>query len=118
MSNVSKLVWTPPTTNADGTPISPADAAALTYTAYIDTVNPPVKAYPIPPGAIVKLSPPAENGATMSVTAAGLGFIPTDGVTYYVAITATDTEGTSAQSAAASFTNKAVPSAPLDFSLA
>jgi hypothetical protein len=54
----------------------------------------------------------------MSVTAAGLGFIPTDGVTYYVAITATDTEGTSAQSAAASFTNKAVPSAPLDFSLA
>lgn len=118
MARVTKLEWTPPTSNADGTPLSAADAAAMTYTAQIDVINPPVKSYPIPAAAVKPLSPPASSGATVSAAFSDIGFTPADGVPYFVTITATDTEGTSAPTAVVSFTNIAVPSAPLDFGLA
>lgn len=88
---------------------SAGNPVAVTYTALIDTVNPPVKAYPVPASIV-----PDGNG-TLTVTFTELGFGPIPGVTYFVDVTATDVTGTSTPSAVVSFSNAItvpVPPAP------
>lgn len=90
-----------PTTNADGSPIT----EALSFTALIDTVNPPVKAYAVPATATI-------TSGVCTVTFAQLGFAPVNGTTYFAEVTATDASGTSAPSSEVTFTYAVPPSAP------
>lgn len=90
-----------PTTNADGTPLT----EALSFTALIDTVSPPVKSYAVPATATI-------TSGVCTVTFAQLGFVPVNGTTYFIDATATDASGTSVPSNEATFTYSAPPSAP------
>lgn len=88
---------------------SAGNPVTVTYTALIDTVNPPLKPYTVPSGIV-----PDGNG-TITVTFAQLGFAPVPGVSYFVEVTATDVSGTSAPSPVISFSNAItipVPPAP------
>lgn len=105
----TKILFVPPTTNTDGSAIS----QALSYTVFIDTVNPPLKSYAIPAAdAAVNAS------GVVSATFAQLGFTPVNGTTYYAGATATDASGTSVLSAVFPFTYVVVPNAPTGFTVA
>lgn len=97
----TEISFTAPTTNADGTPLT----EALTFTALIDTVNPPIKSYAVP----ATVAPVA---GVVTVTFAQLGFVPVNGTTYYVEVTATDASGVSAPTAVDTFVYAVPPSAP------
>jgi hypothetical protein len=97
----TEISFTSPTTNADGTPIT----QALSFTALIDTVNPPVKSYTVPASATVA-------AGVVTVTFAQLGFTPANGSTYYVDVTATDASGTSVPSGEVTFVYAVPPSPP------
>lgn len=97
----TEISFNSPTTNADGTPIT----QALTFTALIDTVNPPVKSYAVPASATIA-------AGVVTVTFAQLGFTPVNGTTYFVDVTATDASGTSAPSGEVTFTYAVPPSPP------
>jgi len=96
----TELSFNAVTTNVDGSPLT----LPVSYTALIDTVNPPVKSYAVPATTPV-------NGV-ITVTFAQLGFTPAANQEYYVEVTATDSAGTSAPSNEVTFTNTVVPSAP------
>jgi hypothetical protein len=96
----SKVTIQAPTTNNDGSPIT----LPLTYTVFIDTVNPPVKSYPVPAAEIT-------TGAFV-VTFAQLGFTPVPGTDYNATVDCSDTNGTSLMSADVSFAYGVVPNAP------
>jgi hypothetical protein len=119
MSKVTTIQFTPSTTNTDGTTMSAADQAALKYTAYIDTVNPPKAAYQIPAAALTKITNPVANGPTVQALFSALTppFVPADGTAYWVALTETDAEGSSAQTTPVTFTNTSVPNSPLALTL-
>jgi hypothetical protein len=97
----TEISFNSPTTNADGTPIT----QALTFTALIDTVNPPVKSYAVPASATIA-------AGVVTVTFAQLGFTPVNGTTYFVDVTATDASGTSVPSGEVTFTYAVPPSPP------
>jgi hypothetical protein len=97
----TEISFNVPTTNADGSPIT----EALTYTALIDTVNPPVKSYAVPATAPI-------TAGVCTVTFVQLGFVPVNGTTYYVDVTATDASGTSVPSGEVTFIYMVPPSAP------
>lgn len=97
----TQLSFNAVTTNADGSPLT----LPVTYTALIDTVTPPVKAYAVP----ATVTP--VNGV-VTVSFAALGFTPAANQEYFAEVTATDSAGTSAPSNEVSFTNTVVPSAP------
>jgi hypothetical protein len=99
----SQISFNAVTTATDGTTLT----EPVSYNALIDTVNPPVKSYAVPAANVT-----AAVAGVITVTFAQLGFTPTDDVTYYVDVTATDADGTSAPSSVVSFVNKAVPAAP------
>lgn len=101
MATPTKISFKPPTTNTDGTPIT----LALTYVAFIDKVDPPVKSYPVP--AI----PVAADG-TITATFAQLGFVPVDNVKYFAFVEAVDSAGTSAPSAEVQFIYSVPPNPP------
>lgn len=107
----TKIEFTVATTYTDGTPI-PA-GTVLTYLAYIDTVNPPVKSYPVPAADVAN----AVAGVVTS-TFAELGFKPVAGETYYADVTEATGTGVSAASNEATFTVPAVPNAPTGFTVA
>ena len=104
----TELTFTEPTQNTDGSAI----ASPLSYTAFIDTVNPPVKSYAVPAANSV-----AVNGI-VTVTFADIGFTPVSGTTYYADVTATDALGTSAPSNSATFAYDLAPKAPTGFTVA
>jgi hypothetical protein len=111
MSLPTKISFVAPTTYNDGvTPLPNPDA--LTYTALIDTVNPPVKGYPLPAAETS-----AVPGAAMTATFAQLGFTPVPGSTYFAAATATDVAGTSTLSNVVSFLYALPPAAPTGFTV-
>jgi len=114
MSTVSKLVWTPNTKAVDGSLLTAAQLASLTYTAEIDTVNPPVTSYQVPTDKITSVAGP--NGASLQVNFSDLvpPFVPVDGTEYFATLTETDNNGTSAPTPVISFTNTVAPAAPLD----
>lgn len=96
----TKLTIVAPTTNTDGSAIT----LPLSYTAFIDTVNPPVKSFAIPAAEITT--------GTFAVTFAQLGFVPAPGTDYFASVDCSDTDGTSLMSADVSFKYAVVPSAP------
>ena len=111
MSLPTKIILVAPTTYNDGvTPLPSPDA--LTFTALIDTVNPPVKGYALP-AAETSTAP----GATMTATFAQLGFAPVGGTTYFAAATATDAAGTSTLSNVVSFLYELAPNPPTGFTV-
>lgn len=118
MTVSTKLVWTPNTKAADGSLLSAAQLATLTYTALIDTVSPPVTSYQVPTDKITSAAGP--NGAQLQCAFADLvpPFVPVDDVQYFAELTETDAAGTSVPTAIVTFTNTVVPGAPLDFGVA
>jgi hypothetical protein len=103
----SKISFTVPTTNTDGSAIT----EALSYTALIDTVNPPVKGYPVPATAV-------PVGGVVTATFSQIGFAPVNGTTYYATATATDASGTSGDGNIVVFTYTVVPNPPTGFIVA
>lgn len=91
------------TTNTDGSPIT----KPLSYTVFVDTVNPPVKSYPVPAANVG-----AAVSGVITVTFVQLGFVPVATKDYYVDVTATDTDGVSSPSASIQFGYSILPSAP------
>jgi hypothetical protein len=110
----TKLSWAPNTTNTDGSLLTAAQLASLTYTALIDTVNPPVQSYQVPTDKITSAAGP--NGATLQVNFSDLvpPFVPVANTAYFAEMTETDSAGTSQPSAVVPFENIVVPAAPLD----
>ena len=96
----TKVTITAPTMNTDGSAIT----LPLTYTVFIDTVNPPVKAFAVPAAEITT--------GTFVVTFAQLGFTPTPGTDYVASVDCSDTDGTSLMAADVSFKYGVVPNAP------
>ena len=75
-------------------PLSSADIAALTYTCFIDTVNPPVKSYAVPAANVSAATANPDGSKRISVDAVkDLKIALVDNATYYVAIE--DQEGNS-----------------------
>jgi hypothetical protein len=103
MSNQTQISFTVPTTNTDGSAIT----EPLSYSALIDTVNPPVKAYAVPAAQVA-----AAVGGVVTATFAQLGFTPVKNTDYFVDVIATDAEGSSAPSAMVAFAYSVVPNAP------
>jgi hypothetical protein len=97
------LTFTLPTQNTDGTPIT----KALSATAFIDTVTPPVKSFPVPAANIA-----AAAAGVVTVTFVELGFTPVAATDYFVDVTVTDADGTSSPSASLQFGYSVVPKAP------
>src|SRR5580693_9307833 len=77
MTVLSKFSLQAPTTYADGVTPIPA-GTVLSYNVLADTVNPPVKSYPVPAANVAA----AVNGL-ITVTFVELGFVPLPGTTYY-----------------------------------
>jgi hypothetical protein len=111
MTALSKFSLQAPTMYADNvTPIPPG--AVLSYNVLIDTVNPPIKAYPVPAANVAA----AVNGL-ITVLFTELGFVPLPGTTYYA--DAVDSNGlTSMPSNLISFTISAeAAAAPSGFTV-
>lgn len=83
---------------------------ALSYAVQMDTVNPPIKQYPVPAANVA-----AAVAGVVSVTFAELGFTPLKGTDYFTSATATDADGTSAPTAILAFAYNVVPNAPTGF---
>jgi hypothetical protein len=120
---LTKLQWTPNAANTDGSALTQAQLAALTFTAFIDTVTPPVKAYPVPPGKVTPIANPVAGGPTVQVLFSDIGFTPADGVQYYADITESELQAdgtltTSAPSTIAPFVQVGTPGAPTNFTVA
>lgn len=75
-----KITFTVPTKYDDGSPIAPAELATAKYAVFLDTVNPPIKQYPVPAALL------QSTGAVTVDTAKDLGVILVPGTTYYVAM--------------------------------
>lgn len=98
---LTEISFTAPTTNADGSALT----EALSFTALIDTVNPPIKSYSVPATATI-------TSGVVTATFAQLGFTPVNGTTYYVEAIATDASGSSQPSGEVTFTYAVPPAAP------
>ena len=105
MTLQTKVTITAPTTNTDGSPIT----LPLTYTVFIDTVNPPVKSFAVPAAEITT--------GTFVVTFAQLGFTPVINTRYFASADCSDTDGTSVMTADVSFAYGVVPNAPSSFTV-
>lgn len=105
MTLQTKVTMTAPTTNNDGSPIT----ETLSYTIFIDTVNPPVKSYAVPAAQVI--------GPTITVTFAELGFTPVVGTHYFASATAADADGTSVMAVDFPFAYGIAPSAPAGFTV-
>jgi hypothetical protein len=103
MSIQTQLSFSVPTTNDDGSAIS----EPLSFVAFIDSVSPPVKSYPVPAANVA-----AAVGGVITAKFSELGFAPVKGTDYFVDVTATDADGTSAPSAILGFAYSVVPNAP------
>ncbi len=103
MSTQTQLSFQVPTTNSDGSAIT----EALSFVAFIDTVNPPVKSYAVPAANVA-----AAVAGVVTATFADLGFVPVKNTDYFVDVVATDTDGSSVPSAVLSFAYSIVPNAP------
>jgi hypothetical protein len=100
----------PVATNTDGTPV----VGPVAYFVLIDTVNPPLQRYAVPPA--VAAAP--VNGRIVA-TFAEIGFTPTAKTAYYAEALARDANGTeSSPSASITFTWLPTPNAPANFSIA
>jgi hypothetical protein len=99
----TEIQFVVPTTNTDGSPIT----LALTFVAFIDTVNPPVKSFAVPAADVA-----AAVSGTVTSKFTSLGFVPAANTDYFAEVVAIDTNGTSAPSTVFSFAYLVVPAAP------
>lgn len=120
-----KVTFTSPLDFASGAAIPAAVAATLAYTLFIDTVNPPVKAYPVDPAAVKAATPNADGSATVMVDCEkneATGFTPVPGTTYFIAVQDSVQEGGSAvlspESPILTYNYEPQPAAPGNFSVA
>lgn len=85
-----KIQFNTPLTGTDqnGNPItlSAADVAALTYVVLLDTVNPPLKSYPVPSANVAAATTNADGSKRVTVTDSDLKITIADNVQYYVEI--------------------------------
>jgi hypothetical protein len=91
--------------------LSAADVAALVYTAFIDTVNPPVKSYPIPAAFIIG-TVNANGSVHVTVDAASLGVVVQDNVPYFIALQDSLGTNVSAETSILTFTQVITPDPP------
>lgn len=75
-----KITFTVPTQYDDGTPIAAAELATAKYAVFLDTVNPPVKQYPVPAALL------QSTGSVSVDTLKDLGVTLVPGTTYFVAM--------------------------------
>lgn len=104
----TKVSFQSPASNNDGSAIT----LPLSYTVFIDTVNPPVKSFAVPAANVS-----AAVGGLITATFAQLGFSPVAGTDYFASVQCSDTAGTSVMSADISFSYGVVPNAPTGFSV-
>lgn len=98
------------TTNVDGSAMTAAQIATLTFVVYIDTVTPPVKSYPVPAANVAAaVVDPTSGLKVVTVKPADIGFVPVPSAKYYVDATETSGAGTSGPSNIASITEAPPP---------
>jgi hypothetical protein len=112
--SVSKFSFVPSSTNTDGSSLTTAQVAALTFTLYADTVNPPVKSFAVAAGVAVA----DEVAGTVTIPFASIGFAPVANTEYFAAVTETNVTVTSPMSNVLNFTDVVAPNAPTGFSVA
>lgn len=114
----TKFTFTTSTEYTDNSAISASDLAALTYEMLVDTVNPPLKAYPVPAANIAAGTANADGSKTVTVLFTDIGFTAADNVTYYA--TAADSLGALASGDAniVSFKNGVAAKPPGNFTVA
>jgi hypothetical protein len=104
--------------DAANTPIASTDLATATYTVFIDTVNPPVKNYPVPATVIAAGTPNADGSKHVTVDAVtdlGLTLVPN--ATYYVAAEDSVDAKLSQETAILTFVNTVQPKPPGNFTV-
>lgn len=106
MATQTTITFSLPTTNNDGSPIT----EALSANVLIDTVNPPVKSFPVPAAQIA-----AAVAGVVTVTFAELGFVGVPGTAYFADVDVSDADGTSPLSNQATFIFGKAPNAPTGF---
>lgn len=116
VSATSAFTFTPSDVFADGTAMTAAQIAALTFTILIDTVNPPgptAKSYPVPAANVAAIS-----GGKITVKFTDIGFVPATNVNYYADCIETEGVLASPSSGILSFINAQPPAAPSGFTVA
>jgi len=101
------------------TPLTAADLATATYTLFLDTVNPPVKTYPVPAANIAAATPNVDGSKTVTVDAVkdlGLTLVPNG--TYYVAAQDSVDGILSLETAIITYKNLIQPKSPGNFTVA
>lgn len=111
------ISFTTATKNTDGSAITPA--AVMKYILFIDTVNPPVKSYPVPDALVTSGITQPDGSKLVHVDAVkDLGLAPTPGTTYFVAAEDSENGTLSAETGIASVVYTPIPMAPGNFTVA
>ena len=113
----TKFTFKTPLNDSTGAPLSAAAIAALTYNVLVDTVNPPLKAFPVPAANVSAATSNSDGTKTVTVLFTDIGFTPASNVTYFA--TAVDSEGGLASGDAniVSFTNTVAAANPTAFTV-
>lgn len=106
-------------TDASGNAVTltAAQIAALTYTIFLDTVNPPVKTYPVPAADLTAATANANGSKRVTVNATDLGVTPVAGTTYYVAVEDSLGNAVSPESPILTYLDVVTPGSPANFSV-
>lgn len=107
-------------TDASGSPVTltPAQIAALTFNILIDTVNPPVKSYAVPPANLTNATTNADGSKHVTVDAVNdLKITLTAGSTYYVGVTDALGNKVSAETAVISYVDFITPGQVANFTV-
>lgn len=114
-----KITFNTPLDYTDGTAIAAAALAAANYTIFLDTVNPPVKAYVVPPANLAAAVKNPDGTNTVTVDAIkDLGAPVAAGVTYFVAAEDTVSGAVSAETPILTYTYAPQPNPPGNFTVA
>lgn len=90
--------------------LSATDVAALTYTIFLDTVNPPVKTYAVPAANVQAATANANGSKHVTVNAVNdLKLTLTNNATYYVAIEDQEGNAISPETAVITYVYKVTP---------
>jgi hypothetical protein len=118
-----KIAFDTPLTGTDQSgavvTLTPAQIAALTFTVFVDTANPPVQKYPVPAANITAATANANGSKRVTVDAVkDLGLTITAGTEYFVAVE--DSLGTaiSPETAVLTYMDVVTPGAPQNPSVA
>lgn len=112
-----KIAFDTPLAGTDSTgaavTLTAAQEAALTFTVFVDTVNPPVKSYPVPAANITAATANANGSKRVTVDAVkDLGLTIVAGTEYFVAVQDALGAAISAETTVLTFTDVVTPGAP------